>query len=62
LAGNSVEDERNGDALANQIKIYLLAKADNPPAASDTSDPALVALVFVTHRRLTRMTNPSDVT
>jgi hypothetical protein len=31
LAGNSLEDERNGDALVNQIRVYPLAKADNPP-------------------------------
>ena len=32
LASNSEEDERNGDALVKQIKIYPLAKAGNPPA------------------------------
>ena len=32
LASNSAEDERNGDALVKQIKIYPLAKAGNPPA------------------------------
>lgn len=32
LASNSEEDEREGDALVKQVKIYSLAKADNPPA------------------------------
>jgi hypothetical protein len=32
LASESEEDERNGDALVNQVKIYPLAKAANPPA------------------------------
>jgi hypothetical protein len=32
LASNSEEDERKGDALVEQIKIYPLAKAGNPPA------------------------------
>jgi len=31
LASNSEEDERKGDALVKQIKIYPLAKAGNPP-------------------------------
>jgi hypothetical protein len=32
LASSSAEDEQRGDALVKQIKIYPLAKADNPPA------------------------------
>jgi hypothetical protein len=32
LASNSEEDERKGDALVEQTKIYPLAKAGNPPA------------------------------
>jgi hypothetical protein len=32
LASNSEEDERNGNALVQQIKTYPLAEASNPPA------------------------------
>jgi hypothetical protein len=32
LASNSEDDERKGDVLVKQIKVYPLAKADNPPA------------------------------
>ena len=32
MASNSEEDERKGDALVKQIRIYPLSKADNPPA------------------------------
>ena len=32
LAGNSEEDQRKGNALVSQIKVYPLAKAGNPPA------------------------------
>jgi hypothetical protein len=32
LPGNSPTDERNGDAVVHQMKIYPLAQAANPPA------------------------------
>jgi hypothetical protein len=66
LAGNSAEDERIGDALVNQIKIYPLAKADNPPAQrfvdmTDTMYNGLVQYDESIYVSLARMLNEEPV-
>jgi hypothetical protein len=66
LAGNSEADERNGDALVNQIKVYPLAKADNPPAQrlvdmTDTMYNGLVQYDESIYVSLARMLNEEPV-
>src|SRR5216684_4861219 len=66
LAGNSAEDERKGDALVNQIKVYPLAKADNPPAQrfvdmTDTMYNGLVQYDESIYISLARMLNEEPV-
>jgi hypothetical protein len=62
LASNSEEDERKGDALVKQIKIYTLAKAENPPAQrfvdmTDTVYDGLVHYDESIYTSLARMLN-----
>ena len=66
LASNSEEDEREGDALVKQIKIYPLAKADNPPAQRfvDMTDKMYDGLVHYDesiYTSLARMLNEEPV-
>ena len=66
LAGNSEEDERNGDALVKQIKTYPLAKAGNPPAQrlvdmTDTMYDGLVHYDESFFTSLARMLNEEPV-
>jgi hypothetical protein len=66
LAGNSAEDERNGDALVNRIKVYPLAKADNPPAQrfvdmTDTIYNGLVQYDETIYVSLVQMLNEEPV-
>jgi hypothetical protein len=66
LAGSSEQDERNGDALVKQIKIYPLAKASNPPAQrlvdmTDTMYDGLVRYDESFFTNLARMLNEEPV-
>ena len=66
LASDSEEDERNGDALVKQIKIYPLSKADNPPAQrfvdmTDTMYDGLVHYDESIYTNLARMLNEEPV-
>ena len=66
MAGNSEEDERNGDALVKQIKTYPLAKAGNPPAQrlvdmTDTMYDGLVHYDESFFTSLARMLNEEPV-
>jgi len=66
LAGYSEEDERNGDALVKQIKIYPLAKAGSPPAErfvdmTDTLYDGLVHYDESIFTSLARMLNQEPV-
>jgi hypothetical protein len=66
LASASEEDVRKGDALVNQVKIYPLAKADNPPAQRfvDMTDIMYDGLVQYDERlyvSLARMLNEETI-
>jgi hypothetical protein len=66
LASDSEEDERNGDALVKQIKIYPLSKADHPPAQrfvdmTDTMYDGLVHYGESIYTSLARMLNEEPV-
>jgi hypothetical protein len=66
LASDSEEDERNGDALVKQIKVYPLSKADNPPAQrfvdmTDTMYDGLVHYDESIYTSLARMLNEEPV-
>ena len=66
LASNSEEDERKGDALVQQIKVYPLANADNPPAQrfvdmTDTMYDGLVHYDESIYTSLARMLNEEPV-
>src|SRR5260221_3952385 len=66
LASNSEEDERKGDALVKQIKIYPLAKAGNPPAQrfvdmTDIMYDGLVHYDASIYTSLARMLNEEPV-
>ena len=66
LASNSEEDERKGDALVKQIKIYPLAKAGNPPTQrfvdmTDTIYDGLVHYDESIYTSLARVLNEEPV-
>lgn len=66
VASNSEADERNGDTLVKQIKIYPLAKADSPPAQrfvnmTDTTYDGLVRYDESFYTSLARMLNEEPV-
>ena len=66
LASNSDEDERKGDALVQQIKVYPLSSADNPPAQrfvdmTDTMYDGLVHYDESIYTSLARMLNEEPV-
>ena len=66
LASSSEEDERKGDALVQQIKVYPLANADNPPAQrfvdmTDTMYDGLVRYDESIYASLARMLNEEPV-
>jgi hypothetical protein len=66
LASNSEEDERTGNALVAQVKVYPLAKANSPPAQrfvdmTDTIYNGLVQYDESVYVGLARMLNEEPV-
>ena len=66
LASNSKEDERTGNALVAEIKVYPLAKADSPPTQrfvdmTDTMYNGLVQYDESIYVSLARMLNEEPV-
>ena len=66
LASSSEDDVRKGDELVKQVKIYPLAKADNPPTQrfvemTDTIYDGLVRYDESLYTSLARMLNEEPV-